>query len=309
MGILVMTAPLPVEPYANALRAAAGGIPVWVEGDVFEAAAVESILAWRMPAGVLPRYPGVRVVSAIGAGVDKLLSAPDLPAQVAVTRVVDPAQGVQMAQYVVGVTLAHTRDLGVYTAQQAAGVWRRHPVREAGQCRVGVLGMGAVGQAIARAFAPLGYRVAGWSRRPRSVPGVESFAGPAALPFFLAGCDVLVCALPLTAETRGLLNRQTLGQLPRGAFVVNIGRGEQLVENDLRALLDEGHLGGAALDVFEREPIPVDHWVWAHPKLCATPHIAAQASFDVVAAQCLDALRRARARAPQPLGVDRVAGY
>jgi len=309
MGILVLTAPLPVEPYAQALRAAAGGIPVWLEGDSFDPLAVESILAWRMPGGVLPRYPGLRVLSAIGAGVDKLLSAPDLPRHVAVTRVVDPAQGLQIAQYVVGVTLAHTRDLGIYARQQAEGIWLRREVRGAAQCRVGVLGMGAVGQAIARAFAPLGYPVAGWSRRPRSVPGVESFVGASALPHFLAACDVLVCALPLTAETRGLLNRQTLAQLPAGAFVVNIGRGEQVVEADLKALLDEGHLGGAALDVFEREPIPSENWVWSHPKLRATPHIAAQASFDVVAAQCLDALRRARAGQPQPLAVDRAAGY
>ena len=309
MAILALTSPLPAEPYLQALRRAAPDIRVWGEADAHDPAQVEAILAWRMPDGVLPRYPSLRVLASIGAGVDKLLAAADLPANVMVTRVVDPGQGVEIAQYTVAVTLGFTRGLGVYAAQQAARVWRRHPVRAAAQCRVGVLGMGEVGRAIASAFAPLGYPVAGWSRRPREVMGVDSFAGADALQAFLARSNVLVCALPLTAETRGLLNRATLTQLPRGAFVVNIGRGENLAEADLRALLDEGHLGGAALDVFEREPIPADNWVWRHPRVVATPHIAAQASFDTVAAQCIDALRRARDGRAQLFGVDRNAGY
>jgi D-3-phosphoglycerate dehydrogenase/glyoxylate/hydroxypyruvate reductase A len=171
------------------------------------------------------------------------------------------------------------------------------------------MGLGAVGQAIARAFLPLGYPVGGWSRTPRMVPGVATFAGNEELPQFLSQADILVCALPLTEETRGLLNHHTLAQLPRGAFLINVGRGEQLIEPDLQALLDGGYLAGAALDVFEREPPPPDNWVWSHPKVVATPHIAAQASFDTVAQQCVDALRRARDGLPQPLAVDRHAGY
>jgi len=218
-------------------------------------------------------------------------------------------QGMEIAQYVVAATLRFTRDLALYAEQQARAEWVRHPVRTAVRCRVGVMGLGAVGQAIARAFLPLGYPVGGWSRTPREVPGVATFAGNDELPQFLSQADILVCALPLTDETRGLLQHQTLAQLPRGAFVINVGRGEQLVEPDLRALLDGGYLAGAALDVFEREPPPPDNWVWSHPKVVATPHIAAQASFDTVAQQCVDALRRARDGLPQPLAVNRSAGY
>jgi D-3-phosphoglycerate dehydrogenase/glyoxylate/hydroxypyruvate reductase A len=138
---------------------------------------------------------------------------------------------------------------------------------------------------------------------------VRVFAGAAALPALLAQSDVLVCALPLTPATAGLLNRATLSLLPRGAVLINVGRGEHVVEADLRALLDEGHLGGAALDVFEREPPPAGNWVWSHEKLLATPHIAGAVRPEMVAQQCVDALRRARQGLAQPLAVDRAAGY
>jgi D-3-phosphoglycerate dehydrogenase/glyoxylate/hydroxypyruvate reductase A len=308
MSLLALLSPLPVEPYAQALRRAQPDLALWTTEADAPPDRVEAILAWRLQPGQAARYPNLRMVCSIGAGVDKLMP-PDLPESVALTRVVDPGQGREIAQYVLACTLGFTRDLGLYARQQAQAEWRRHPVRPASQCRVGVLGLGEVGQAVARAFTPLGYPVAGWSRRGAPVPGVEVFTGDAGLAALLARSDVLVCTLPLTPATRGLLNRATLSQLPRGAFVVSVGRGEHLVEADLRALLDEGHLAGAALDVFEREPPDASNWVWQHPKLVATPHIAAQASFDTVAAQCLDALRRARDGLPLPHGVDRSAGY
>lgn len=309
MAILVLSNPLPSAPFADALRRAAPEIPVWTEVDTPSPESVEAILAWRMKDGVLPRYPALRVLCSTGAGADKLLALGDLPADLPVTRVVDPTQGKQMAQYAVLCALAHTRDLAKYADQQSQARWTRHPVRSALQCRVGLLGLGAVGQAIAQAFIALGYPVSGWSRRPRALPGITCHAGPSALPAFLAAADILVCALPLTPETTGLLNRETLAQLPPGAYLINIGRGEQLVEGDLRELLDSGHLAGAALDVFEREPPLPDNWVWSHPKLRATPHIAAQASYDTVAAQLLEALHSARAGARPRHAVDRVAGY
>jgi phosphoglycerate dehydrogenase-like enzyme len=308
MAILVLSRPLPSAPFAEALKQAAHGIPVWTEQDDAPKDKVEVILAWRMKPGILPLYPNLRVLCSTSAGVDKLLVA-DLPAQVPVTRVVDPMQGMEMAQYVLAFTLRHTRDLPLYAAQQARASWVRHPVRAASRCRIGVLGFGTVGQAIARAFLPLGYPVSGWSRTPREVPGARNFTGGDGLPQLLAQTDILVCALPLTDETHGLLNRERLAQLPRGAYVINVGRGEQIVAADLRMLLDDGHLAGAALDVFEREPPLPDDWVWSHPNVLATPHIAAQASFDVVARQCVDALRRARDGLPQPLAASKAVGY
>lgn len=309
MAILLLASPLPAAPFADALRAAAPDVPVWTSLDEAPPEAVELLIAWRLDAGVLPRLPKLRALCSLAAGVDKLVGVPDLPPGLPVTRVVDPQQAVQIAQYVLAGTLQFTRDLRRYAAQQAAAEWLRHPVRPASQCRVGLLGLGAVGQAIARAFQAIGYPVAGWSRRPHAVDGVEGFHGDDGLPSLLARSDVLVCALPLTAATRGLLDRAALERLPAGAVVVNVGRGEHVVEADLRALLDEGRLGGAVMDVFEREPPKRDDWTWRHPRVLATPHIAAQASFETVAAQCIDTLRRLRAGQPSRWAIDRASGY
>jgi D-3-phosphoglycerate dehydrogenase/glyoxylate/hydroxypyruvate reductase A len=309
MAILVMTAPLPAAQYVDPLRAIAGDVPVWRPDDAFDPAAVEAILAWRLKPGVLAAYPNLRVLCAVAAGVDKLLRAGDIAPHVPVTRVVDPYQCQQLAQYVVAVALRHTRELPRYAQQQAHAHWERHRPRPAARCRVGVLGLGSVGQAIASAFLPLGYPVAGWSRRPRELPGITTHSGAAGLTALLRDSDLLACALPLTASTRGLLRREMLSQLPPGAYVINVGRGETLNEVDLRALLDEGHLAGAALDVFEREPPSADNWVWSHPRVLATPHIAGEVSRAVVAQQTLEALQLARAGRPQPRAVDRAAGY
>ncbi len=308
-----MTAPIPAQPLIDALKALAPDVPAWTTDAPHDPLAVEAVLAWRLKPGALAPYPNLRVLCSTGAGVDKLLAAPDLPAGLPVTRTVDTTQQLQIAQYVVACALSHLRELPRYRAQQNASQWARHRARPLAQCRIGVLGLGAVGMAIARAFVPLGFPVAGWARTPRNpqdLPaGVTAFVGDAGLPALLAQTDVLVCALPLTPATQGLLNHQTLAQLPVGACVINIGRGEQLVEADLRALLDSGHLANAALDVFEREPPPSDNWVWQHPRVLATPHIAGEASAEAVAQQLLEALRCARAGLPQPLAVDRSAGY
>lgn len=309
MAILVASSPLPSAPFAESLRQLAPALPVWTEADAPDPQAVEALLAWRLAPGTVTRFPRLRLVSSIGAGADKLLAAGDLPPELAVCRVVDPVQGRQMAQYAVACALAHTRELDRYAVQQAEACWERHAVRPAAACRVGLLGLGAVGRVIAEAFLALGYPVAGWSRRPQAVPGVVGHAGEAGLAAMLAASDLLVCVLPLTPQTRGLLNRNTLQRLPRGAYLINLGRGEQLVEDDLRALLDTGHLAGAALDVFQREPLPPDHWLWRHPLVRATPHIAAQAAPETVAAQCLAALEAVRAGERPPGWVDRLAGY
>ncbi len=308
MAILVLSSPLPAQPFVDALRARAPEVTVWSEADDPPADRVEAVLAWRLKPGTVPRYPRLRVLCSVGAGAEKLL-VEDVPEHVAVTRVVDPWQAREIAQYVLACTLRFSRELPLYEQQQARAEWRRHPVRPASRCRVGVLGFGAVGQAIARAFEPLGYEVAGWARRARTLPGVTVYGGPEGLAQLLARSDILVCALPLTADTRGLLDAAALRRLPRGAYLVNVGRGEHLVEADLHALLEEGHLAGAALDVFEREPPKPEHWVWSHRQVLVTPHVAAQASVDTVAQQCLEALQRARDGLPQPRAVDRRAGY
>lgn len=309
MGILVHTTPLPSQPLADALRRADPATPVWTEQDRFDPTAVEAMLAWRLKPGIVTQYPNLRVLCSIGAGVEKLLRATDLPIDLPVTRVIDAGQAQAIASYVLACTLPFVRDLATYREQQRQGRWKRHPVRAAQQSRVGILGQGHVAQAVAAAFTVLGYPVAVWGRSRRSWPQWRSFAGPQELPQLLQQADILVCTLPLTPETEGLLDRKQLENLPTGAYLVNVGRGGVLVEEDLRDLLEGGYLGGAALDVFEREPLPANHWIWGEPRVLVTPHIAGEPSPEVIASACLEALRCARSGRPQPAAVDRERGY
>jgi len=309
MGILVHLPSFMGVPLTAALREAAPDIPVWNGRDNAPAGEVEAILAWGLNPGVIPAFPNLRLVQAAAAGVDKLLAAPDLPADMPVARIVDPGQQTGIAHYVLAMALQHTRELAAYAEQQRRGEWKRHRARDVSRCRVGVLGMGEIGSAVARVFASIGYPVAGWSRGAKNIPGVTDYAGADGLAAMLAVSDILVCTLPLTPQTHGMLNRETLSQLPAGAFVINVGRGEHLVEPDLIALLDEGHLAGAALDVFAKEPSEPGDPVWNHPRIVATPHIACDPSYELVARQCIDNLRRARAGQPLLNLVDRAAGY
>ncbi|WP_027017087.1 2-hydroxyacid dehydrogenase [Comamonas composti] len=308
MGILVNIHPSMGEPIAAALRAQAPEVKVWTHREEAPADEVEIMLAWSLKPGVLEAFPGLQLLCAPSAGVDKLLAV-DLPAGLPLARTVDGQQHVEIAQYVLGVTLRHTRELALFDAQQAQGQWLRRPVRPAGQCRVGILGLGQVGAHVASVMQSIGYEVAGWSRSPRQLAGVACCSGEQGLAQMLARTDILVCALPLTPQTHGLLDRERLGLLPQGAYLINVGRGEQVVEEDLLQLLDSGHLAGAALDVLTQEPPAPEHGLWRHAKVFVTPHIAAQASAQTIASQCLENLVRLRAGQPLLNLVDRSKGY
>lgn len=309
MGILVNIHPSMGAPIVDALRRLAPDETVWAHRDEAPADAVEAMLAWSLKPGTLPAYPQLKLLCAPSAGVDKLVSVPDLPADLPVVRTVDPQQHVEIAQYVVGTTLRHTREFALFAEQQRRGEWLRRPVRASARCRVGLLGLGAVGRFVAGALQAIGYPVAGWSRSPKAIDGVTTHSGDGGLAHLLAHSDILVCALPLTDGTRDLLDRRTLSLLPQGAYLINVGRGEQVVDADLLALLDSGHLAGAALDVLREEPPRPGDPLWNHAKVFGTPHIAAQASPETIARQCLDNLQRVRAGQPVLNRVDLAQGY
>jgi glyoxylate/hydroxypyruvate reductase A len=280
-------------------------VVVWPDPAFREA---EVAMCWNAPAGVYAQMPRLRLVHSIAAGVDNVVAGQDLRG-LPVCRVVDPKLAEGMVQYVLWSVLHFHRRLDLAQANQRARIWQRPPLQAASECCVGLMGLGQLGTPIARALLGLGYAVNGWSRSAHALDGLTLYRGAEALPDFLAATDVLVCVLPLTEATRGILNRDTFDALPRGAAIVNCGRGEHLVAPDLLAALDSGQLRGAVLDVFAHEPLPADDPLWAAPSVVVTPHMATMASSSVVAQQVAQNVRRLVAGEPLVNQVDPGRGY
>jgi glyoxylate/hydroxypyruvate reductase A len=277
--------------------------------DTAPAGEIAFVACWNPPPGFFAPLAALRAVFALGAGVDRLLARGDLPPDVPVVRLLDAGMAEQMVEYALCGVLIRQRHLVDYRLQQQHADWRRHPPLSRGELRVGVLGLGEMGGAVARALAALGYAVAGWSRSDKSIDGVAIHRGDDGLDALLARSDVLVNTLPSTPATRGLLDHARLARLPPGAVLVNASRGDQLDDESLLALLDQGHLGGALLDVFTIEPLPADHPLWRHPRITITPHAAATTLPEPSVRQVAHNIRRLL-RGEAPLGaVDRARGY
>ncbi|MFO1034038.1 MAG: glyoxylate/hydroxypyruvate reductase A [Hyphomicrobiales bacterium] len=253
-------------------------VRIWPEmGQVED---IHYTAAWLPPPHVVGALPNLKVIFSLGAGVDAILSDPTLPAQVPIVRVNDPDLTMRMTEYVVMHVLMHHRQQRRLDAQQVRREWNSFPTHAASALRVGVMGLGVLGQDAARKLALLGFQVAGWSRSAKQIEGVVCHSGAAGLEAFLARTDVLVCLLPATAETDGIINGALIRKLAQdgplgGPVIINAGRGRQQVEADILAALDSGELKAVTLDVFRTEPLPQEHAFWRHPGVTLTPHIAA----------------------------------
>ncbi|ANN68374.1 2-hydroxyacid dehydrogenase [Bordetella bronchialis] len=248
-------------------------------------------LVWKPPAALIEHETGLKALFNLGAGVDALLQM-DLPPHIQIVRLEDAGMGVQMAEYALYALLRVSRRFGQYERDQAEQRWAPQPGLRREQWPVGVLGLGEMGGRVAQSIAAFDYPVLGWSRSPRTVAGVQTYAGTEQLPAFLRRTRVLVNVLPLTPETTGILDRAILSQLMPGAHLINVGRGGHVNEADLLALLDEGKLDGATLDVFDTEPLPAGHPLWSHPRVHVTPHIAASTLRAEAIAQIAAKIRR-----------------
>jgi len=299
MKVLLLTQPMPAAPYIAAISALAPELEL-VEyrsalGDA-ELATVDIALGWRMPPGLPARMPRLGWVCSTAAGVEKLL-VPDLAPHVVVSRIVDPEQAAGIAQFVVTMVLRHARELDRYARQQLDRAWVRNPM-PAARLRALVLGTGAMGSEIVDWLGRVGLAARGWNRR-----------SPERLATLLGQADVVVCALPLTEATEGILDARAFAAMPQGGYVVNVARGAHVVEDDLIAAVRSGHLAGAALDVQRHEPMPADDPLWSVPGITITPHIAAQSSPEVICAQFVAALRAQQRGERVPNAIDRSLGY
>ena len=274
------------------------------------ASRIDYLITFRPRTGLMASLSSLKAVFCLGAGVDGILADPDFPRDLPLMRFVDRSLSRELAQYVVMHVLMFHRGQRYFDAAQALNKWRQRPLlRRTEDTRIGILGMGEIGTMCAERLRDLDFAVTGWSRSRKSVPGVDSFAGAGELAPFLARSDILICLLPLTSATHGILNTKTFALLPKGAFVINAARGGHLVEADLVEAIDRGHLAGATLDVFQHEPLPTDSVLWNHPKITVTPHIAAITDPRAAAkaiSEGIDAIERGE---PAPHRVDIGQGY
>lgn len=304
MALLYTSDPQRGAVFAECFAQALPDLPFHI-GTAPDPAGVEYLIAWTVPPDLEEAFPNLRLIFSVGAGVDQLDLAA-LPPRVQVVRMLEPGIAQQMREYVTLATLALHRDLPLYLGQQREALWKPGRNRPAAERRVGVMGLGQLGQAVLDALAPFGFRLGGWSRGPRKLPGVETFAD---LPAFLRRTDILVCLLPLTAETASILNAGLFTALPPGAALIHAGRGRQLDQDELLAALDRGQLSAAWLDVTDPEPLPREHPLWSHPRVVITPHIACQTRAAEGAEHVISGIRAHRAGLPIAGLVDRERGY
>ncbi|MDH4481066.1 MAG: glyoxylate/hydroxypyruvate reductase A [Rhodoferax sp.] len=294
------------EPWLQGLQAALpqAEVSLWHRG----AEPADYAVVWAPPQALFDEQPQLKAAFNIGAGVDALLSL-QVGAHTQLVRLDDAGMSVQMAEYVCHALIRHTREFDAYEADTGAGIWSfRKPLARA-DFPVGILGLGVLGARVAQAVAQFEFPVLGWSRSPKQLGGVQCFSGPQALDRFLAGTRVLVNLLPLTPETENILNRSTLSQLQSGAYLINVARGRHLVEDDLLALLDTGHMAGATLDVFRTEPLPAGHPFWTHPRITVTPHTSARTLRSESIAQIVGKIQALERGEPVAGVVDLARGY
>lgn len=293
-------------PWVEALRSA---LP---EADVAEwspgAPPADYAVVWHPPQQLLDEQPGLKALFNIGAGVDALMKL-NLPAGLPVVRLDDAGMSVQMAEYVCHALIRHVREFDIFEHEAKQGRWGYRRPRARGDYPVGLMGLGVLGARVAQAVRQFEFPVNGWSRTPRPLEGVRCFAGRGQFDDFLSASRVLVCLLPLTPDTEGILDRRSLGRLMPGGYLINVARGAHLVEPDLLALLDEGHLAGATLDVLREEPPPPDHPFLRHPKITLTPHNSARTLREESIAQIATKIRALGRGEPVAGVVDPLRGY
>lgn len=247
----------------------------------------EFVMAFDPPKNVFDKYPNLKVVGSMGAGVQSILNNPSLPENVEVTKVVQTEHQQDIAEFVLALCLSHLKNLMIYTQNKTQQLWEPHKYKRAEETTVGIMGIGAIGQVIGKLLVQNYFKVTGWSSSEKDIENIQTFHGSNQKEAFLKTADILVCILPLTKETEGILNTKVFEKLPEGAYLINVGRGGQLVEQDLLEALEKGQLSGAALDVFQQEPLPENHPFWQEKNIMITPHVAGNTHTDLAAEDVL----------------------
>ena len=308
-ALLLHPGPVPVETLRAALARALPGLPVRLWPDCGDVDEIDVALVSRIPDGALARLPKLRMVASLHAGIDHLLRDAALSPAIPITRPVSAHGDALMNEYILAQVLHHHRDMPAYAQAQAEARWIRREILPVSQRRVGFLGLGAVGLPAAQLLARVGFDVAGWARRERAGGEFAVFHGEQGLRALVERSQILVNLLPLTPQTENIIDAHLLSWLPEGAAVINVGRGQHVVDAALMAALDGGRLAGATLDVFRTEPLPSDDPLWRHPGITITPHASRRVSVDEVVTLLAANFARLQAGLPLLHTVDRSAGY
>ena len=307
---LLLTPPIKgtIEQWRDGIFQEAPGLEIRLWPDVGDPADIRYVLIGKFDLADMPEMPNLRLMMPMFAGIEYLINHPSMP-DVPLVRVGPPGGDPAMTEYAVLHVLRHHRHMPEHLAQQRDKVWSVIDQKLPSEQRIGFMGFGQMAEPPARVLHGMGFDVAAWARSERQDADIEMFCGPDRLDDFLARTDILVCLLPLTAETDGILNAGTFARLPEGAAVINLGRGSHLVDEDLIAALDSGQLAGATLDATKPEPLPVESPLWSHERVTIMPHTARRVRPEAVGPQVVEAIRRDKAGEPQLWAVDRSAGY
>ena len=285
MSFLIISPNRDPKAWVKALHEAAPELELEVYPEVKDPDKVEFALSWRHPQGIFKNYPNLKVISSMGAGIDHILQDEEIPEHIEITRIIDEQLAEDMAVFVLSLVLEQVRNLSFHHCSKE---WKPVKYQRPKNLQIGIMGMGVLGTAVTKKLKQNGFKLAGWSSSEKDISGVETFFGEDQLPGFLSRSDFLVCLLPLTSETENILNKTLFQKLPKGAYIINVARGNHLVEQDLLEMVENGHLSGASLDVFRREPLPNEHPFWKHEKIKITPHVASVTHPSSVAPQLIE---------------------
>jgi len=309
MAIVIIRQDGKIDLWKNVLLKADPNLKVYSYLEEHPKQDILMALIWKHPEGSLGEYPNLQCIASAGAGVDYIFEDKTAPSKVPITRVVDPYLASDMSEHVLAAIFAEIKNFNTYKVQQTQAIWKPKDYRRITDVTVGIMGLGELGALTAKDLLHAGFTVQGWSRSLKSIDGVISFSGDNGLKEFLKNSDFLVCLLPLTLETTGILNNSLFAQLPKDAYVINVARGGHLVDADVLEQLDNGHLSGACLDVYHQEPLPSSHPFWKHPKIFMTPHYASVSDTNSVVPQILANYRNLLEGNELMNVVDRAKGY
>ena len=290
MAIVIIRQDGKASHWKEILLSTSKNIPIYEFGEEHPIEDITMALVWQHPKGSLKQYPNLKCVASMGAGVDFIMADSDISEKITITRVVDSMLASDMSEFVIARIYSHLKNLSLYGQQESQKSWTRKEYLRKENVTIGIMGLGELGRTLAKDLQHQGFQVQGWANTRKE--GIHTFLGKKELPQFLSTASILVCLLPLTEDTRNILDMELFKKLPRDAYVINVARGGHLVENDLLNMCDSGHLSGASLDVFSQEPLPQDHPFWGHPNIHITPHITSISSPKSIVPQILENYER-----------------